>query len=563
MNHPKRVFFLQNSALELLRLLNRCEFIDFFEWGIDMLVNKLNNSDQIEIRQKALNVIKEVVQEKKYMEIFFSKNPNLQDLCDESDPFLITLLQTEEGFNYLSQKYDWISQELFRWQETEKIQYVTKIEKCLLNALNFVENEEQNIFRFPDIVNNPQNSLFTLGFIHRMPWIMNVDFSTNEFKDSIQFLVSIQYQGQQNLSQFVLCGRPTPFILYIFNSKFQINFNLSVGKSFIDKNCNELPDPSSILVRCDFSDSKQYERIDNNLIIKKGGIHFIFLFDENSNTVKLTQIKLYMKVSENKSLQEKVPQHFFGELVKTTLGKKILRENRIIEQCVDDIRNYNIPILNKRASLWAIGNIGYSIEGIDMISNLYQNQIVQDLVRLAEQSDILSLRGTCLYILNMLANTELGRSQLKELDWISHWNQNIGWLVTPNNMRQFFYIRNTNKEGLRTYWPNQNENWDRYISFQKKVIQNNDQSKLLQNIALMSNALSSKNASMEIKKIYKSNPGLFEDKIVIYSVILMLDFYKFRFENRKFIFNFFEKAFSNQEVFSILDQNPYNDKQSL
>jgi hypothetical protein len=74
----------------------------------------------------------------------------------------------------------------------------------------------------------------------------------------------------------------------------------------------------------------------------------------------------------------------------------------------------------------------------------------------------------------------------------------------------------------------------------------------------MSNALSSKNASSEIKKIYKSNPGLFEDKDVIISVILMLDFYKFRFENRKFIFSFFDKAFANNDIFNVLDNNPYN-----
>lgn len=99
--------------------------------------------------------------------------------------------------------------------------------------------------------------------------------------------------------------------------------------------------------------------------------------------------------------------------------------------------------MNKRAALWAIGNICYSKEGIKKVKDM---KLIDHLVPLAEQSEILSLRGTCLYILNMISNTEQGRIELEKQEWISHWNSNLGWITMPNNMRQFFYIRNMQKE---------------------------------------------------------------------------------------------------------------------
>lgn len=45
---------------------------------------------------------------------------------------------------------------------------------------------------------------------------------------------------------------------------------------------------------------------------------------------------------------------------------------------------------------------------------------------MAETHHHLSLRGTCLYILNMISNTSEGRKDLEKWNWISHWNHNLG-----------------------------------------------------------------------------------------------------------------------------------------
>ena len=40
---------------------------------------------------------------------------------------------------------------------------------------------------------------------------------------------------------------------------------------------------------------------------------------------------------------------------------------------------------------------------------MIKDDLVKYIINMAEQEEILSLRGTCLYILNMLCNTSSGR----------------------------------------------------------------------------------------------------------------------------------------------------------
>ena len=51
-----------------------------------------------------------------------------------------------------------------KWTENENRIYVDRVEKCLINALDYVGNDEsKNIFRFPDLLNHPDKSFVALG----------------------------------------------------------------------------------------------------------------------------------------------------------------------------------------------------------------------------------------------------------------------------------------------------------------------------------------------------------------------------------------------------------------
>ncbi|EGR30963.1 ubiquitin carboxyl-terminal hydrolase family protein, putative [Ichthyophthirius multifiliis] len=134
-------------------------------------------------------------------------------------------------------------------------------------------------------------------------------------------------------------------------------------------------------------------------------------------------------------LNQNIPTHLYSELVKSEQGRRLLTNNKIINKCINIIQDNDSNILSKRAALWSIGNIGYHKQGSEMIIQDNIN-IIQYLVNLAQQSEVLSLRGTCLYILNMLSNTELGRKHILSNNWQCNWNNNTGWVVIPDIERK-------------------------------------------------------------------------------------------------------------------------------
>ena len=70
--------------------------------------------------------------------------------------------------------------------------------------------------------------------------------------------------------------------------------------------------------------------------------------------------------------------------------------------------------LEKRCALWAIGNIAYSERGVEIV---IARGLVKEISDLAGLCEHLSMRGVCLYILNMMGHTSRGREQLASLGW--------------------------------------------------------------------------------------------------------------------------------------------------
>lgn len=105
------------------------------------------------------------------------------------------------GYEHLSVTHSYLKEELKRWKQEMNQVYVEKVEQCLRNALDFVGIEENNyVFRFPDLLNHHENSFATMGFIHRMPWSMHVNYENSDsgFAGVLVFTVTVQYNKSQN-----------------------------------------------------------------------------------------------------------------------------------------------------------------------------------------------------------------------------------------------------------------------------------------------------------------------------------------------------------------------------
>lgn len=123
--------------------------------------------------------------------------------------------------------------------------------------------------------------------------------------------------------------------------------------------------------------------------------------------------------------------------MKTRSGANYLRDQKHMEKFKEDILSVDVSLNKKRASLWALGHIGSNENGIHLI---LEQELVLPIIKLAENADILSLRGTCIYIIGMLSNTPVGRAAIQKHGWIASKTKGITSVCLPRNPQTLFSV---------------------------------------------------------------------------------------------------------------------------
>ncbi|KAK3609904.1 hypothetical protein CHS0354_036667 [Potamilus streckersoni] len=117
-----------------------------------------------------------------------------------------------------------------------------------------------------------------------------------------------------------------------------------------------------------------------------------------------------------------VPVHLYGELVQHKEGYNLLRQQEHVSEYFHCIRCQELQtaedILKLKSALWAVGHIGTSSWGISWLQEL---KIVPEIIRLAEESGVFSVRGTAFFVLGLLASTREGAEALTQYGWESCW----------------------------------------------------------------------------------------------------------------------------------------------
>ncbi|KAI0304497.1 Rapamycin-insensitive companion of mTOR, N-term-domain-containing protein [Multifurca ochricompacta] len=125
----------------------------------------------------------------------------------------------------------------------------------------------------------------------------------------------------------------------------------------------------------------------------------------------------------SKSFDGVVPPHFFGEVAKTELGCQILHEKGHFPEFSLFIRQHGHEkedpelILKLKSILWTVGNIGSSTGGLPFLE---EEDIIPVILEIAEQSQVLSVRGTCFFVLGLISSTPQGAEILSDYGWEAH-----------------------------------------------------------------------------------------------------------------------------------------------
>ncbi|NWU83647.1 RICTR protein, partial [Onychorhynchus coronatus] len=178
---------------------------------------------------------------------------------------------------------------------------------------------------------------------------------------------------------------------------------------------------------------------------KEYNLKYVELIEEQLNEALTTYRKPvdgdnYVRRS-NQRLQRPhvyLPVHLYGQLVHHKTGCHLLESQSIVADLSYTVRS---PMLDKwegikqlKAALWALGNIGSSNWGLNL---LQEENVIPDIMALAQHCEVLSVRGTCVYVLGLIAKTKQGCDILKHHNWdaVRH-SRRQPWPVVPDDMEQ-------------------------------------------------------------------------------------------------------------------------------
>lgn len=142
------------------------------------------------------------------------------------------------------------------------------------------------------------------------------------------------------------------------------------------------------------------------------------------------------------------PPHFYRELTRTAEGCQLLEESGHFLEFVTTIRNSWAEkddqeiILKVKGCLWAVGNIGSMELGV---SFLEETDVVQWIIRMAESSEVMTLRGTAVFVLGLVSRSIHGLELLNEYHWdtkTTMLGQSLG-LCIPQSLHRFFSVYST------------------------------------------------------------------------------------------------------------------------
>ncbi|KAM4707550.1 rapamycin-insensitive companion of mTOR [Discoglossus pictus] len=178
---------------------------------------------------------------------------------------------------------------------------------------------------------------------------------------------------------------------------------------------------------------------------KEYNLKYVDLIEEQLNEALTTYRKPvdgdnYVRRS-NQRLQRPhvyLPVHLYGQLVHHKTGCHLLEVQNIVPDLSYTVRSPTLDnwegIKQLKAALWSLGNIGSSNWGLNL---LQEENVIPDIIALAQLCEVLSIRGTCAYVLGLLSKTKQGCDILKHHNWDSvRHSRRHPWPVVPDDMEQ-------------------------------------------------------------------------------------------------------------------------------
>ncbi|KAF9137084.1 hypothetical protein BGX30_010572, partial [Mortierella sp. GBA39] len=234
--------------------------------------------------------------------------------------------------------------------------------------------------------------------------------------------------------------------------------------------------------------------------------------------------------------------HFYGELTKTEEGCQLLRVkghfsdySRYIREHCAEFKDPNI-IGELKSILWAVGNIGSTPGGLPFLED---EDLIKYIVGMAERSKILSIKGTCFYVLGLLCKTTQGVEILEDYGWqgILHLDRSPRGLCLPKDLGRFLEVPR---------WALFKEDIPKLV-LSLTTEGNAVEKEILRATGELGNHILTNGASKNLAKIKSEHPNAFTSLVLYTNVLDMLAHYHFRLPVRRFILGLFDVKFEGTQ----------------
>jgi rapamycin-insensitive companion of mTOR len=262
-----------------------------------------------------------------------------------------------------------------------------------------------------------------------------------------------------------------------------------------------------------------------------------------------------------------IPPHFYRELARTKEGCKLLSDKGHFAEFANTIRDYGMQstdpelMLRVKASMWAVGNVGSMEPGAPFLESC---NVVENIVQIAQEHEVMSLRGTAFFVLGLISRSVHGLEILSECGWDSNLNatgSSIGFCI-PNNLSKFFSYKP---------WKHNIAAMIRLPDSQKTILSPPPASaarppldreelppahdnaavneRILELIVDLGNMILFKRAMTELKEIKQRKAPGFTDPKLFKRVMAMFEYNHYRLPIRRMVIELFEKSVLRQIVF--------------
>lgn len=252
-----------------------------------------------------------------------------------------------------------------------------------------------------------------------------------------------------------------------------------------------------------------------------------------------------------------VPAHFYRELTRTEEGCKLLKAKGHFEEFTATIHDYAMEqedpeiILKVKGCLWAVGNVGSMELGGPFLE---QTDVVKVIVQIAEESQVMTLRGTAFFVLGLISRSLHGQEILAEHGWdgtVNVMGESLGY-VLPLQFNNLFSLRPFDTDAR----PN-----SALARSRPDQIKDDDPTNqaILDSITKLGNTVLTNKALSELNSFKQKKVPGFQSPILFRKVMILLSSHAYRIPQYRFVIDLFDKTVLRKIVLEDDDEDDDDD----